>query len=220
MISYLLVSFLVAQPGGRLRDTIIAHGCYANHKPPAKIVDQLLRIETAAGFRGPARGLLVAAACNESGFNPAALGDWHDLITGVRCKNNTPGCAPRSYGILQFQGWAKRKIKRWATKPGDPRFDLVASATYWARHVVAQIPRVRRECGYPDELNTWRAAHRTAIVRPKCGRYRYRRGKQVCAKWIPRCHRVRSQYRSRHWQILAQWRALADRKFPRPVVGK
>ena len=180
-------------PEDRLRNVIVSNGCYANYKPDPKVVDHLLRIEQAAGFPDAARGLLVAAACNESGFQADAMGDWYDIRTRKRCKNNTPGCLPKSLGMLQFQGWAKKRIRRFSTSKDDPRFDWVASATYWSRHVARQVPRVIRECGYPNVADIWRAAHKTAITRPKCGRYRHRNGKQVCVKRIPHCHKVGSK---------------------------
>lgn len=222
MISlFLITTALITSPPTeteRLEAVIVKHGCYTNHKPDPKMVRALLSVEQAAGFAPAARGLLVAAACNESGFNPKALGDWHDIVTRKRCKNNTPGCVPKSYGLLQFQGWAKRHIRRLTDAKGDPRFDWRASAIYWAKHIVRQVPRVKRECGYPDALDVWRAAHRTAIVKPKCGQWKFRRGKQVCAKRIPRCHKVGTVYRSKHWSILTTWKRLADESFPRPVV--
>lgn len=225
MVSFFLIlAPLISAPPAdgieRLEAVILKHGCYANHKPDPKVVRQLLRVEVAAGFAPAARGLVVAAACNESGFNPRALGDWYSLTTGKRCKNNTPGCAPKSFGMFQFQGWAKRHIRRLTDAKGDPRFDWHASATYWAKHVAKQVPRVERECGYPDVADVWMAAHRTAVMFPKCARYRYsqRLGKQVCAKRVPRCHRLGTKRQSKHWEIARMWQKIADKSFPRPVV--
>ena len=214
----LLAALAAATPSDRLYDTIMTSGCYAQRSPDGDMVRELLRIEQRAGFTGPARGLLVAAACNESGLTSHALGDWVNPMTGKRCRNGAAGCIPKSYGLLQFQGWAKRKIRAYATNPKikDPRFDWRASAEFWTRHVVKQIPRVRAECGYTDERDVWRAAHRTAVTAPKCGRWKARRGRQVCVQWIPRCHKIGRDYRSRHWKILHEWQAIASKRYPTP----
>lgn len=91
----IVIALTATAPVDPLAEVIVNHGCYANHSPPRAMVEQLLNIEAAAGITGPARGILVAAACNESGFNPNALGDWKGIIDGKRCKNNTAGCVPR-----------------------------------------------------------------------------------------------------------------------------
>ena len=66
------------------------------------------------------RGMLLAAACVESGYNPKAKGDWK--ITFKTKKH------PRAKGILQFWQWAE---KRYALN----RFDPIQSAHVWMQHV-------------------------------------------------------------------------------------
>ena len=55
------------------------------------------------------RGMLLAAACVESGYNPRAKGDWK--ITFKKRKH------PRAKGILQFWQWAE---KRYGLNRFDP----------------------------------------------------------------------------------------------------
>ena len=66
------------------------------------------------------RGMLLAAACVESGYNAKAKGDWK--ITFKTRKH------PRAKGILQFWQWAEKRY-------GLNRFDPIQSAHVWMQHV-------------------------------------------------------------------------------------
>ncbi len=209
-----------------LLEAIVAKGCYANHHPDRAIVAELLKIEAAAGISGPARGLTAAAACNETGFHKLLGGDWRSLIDRSRCKRGSPACGPASVGMLQLGSWAKRKLRRLGSTMTEPRFDWRLSARVWAEHVVKQRAWVIRECpnlrrGWNDEtpdLEVWRAAHKTAVRNPNCARYRFtKKGKKVCAKRIPRCHKLGRRYSSSHWAILAAWKG---EKTPTPKKWK
>ncbi len=207
---------LAAIESDPLLKAIVSSGCYANYSPDVKTIRELLRIEKDAGISGKARGLLVAAACNESGFKHRAMGDFVDRVTGKRCHTRDwQRCEPTSFGIVQQRGWVKKHLRRMGAKSKDPRFDWKIASAYWARHLVNQVPRVKEVCGYPDEEDIWRAAHRTSVMAALCGRYGKVRisktGKpyQRCAKFIPRCHRLGAKKRS-HWKILARWQREAD----------
>lgn len=204
-----------------LIEAAIKIGCRGN-KASRAMMEELFQIEADAGIEGDARGIVAAGACNESGFNPKALGDWESVIDRKRCKNNTPGCVPTSFGLMQFKPWAKKRIRKYGSTTRDPRFDWRASAKYWASHVVSQIARVKRVCRYPDMLNTWRAAHRTAVTAPKCllRRYSKKRGKMVCVKYVPRCHSMAKVYKSSHWGILDVWKAAASGKDTYPGIPR
>lgn len=203
-----------------LLKAIITSGCYANYHPKVAVVQELLYIERQAGISGEARGITVAAACNESGFSPKAMGDWADIQTGERCANNTPGCQPTSFGMLQQKNWVRKKLRQLGAKGRIPQFDWKVAAFFWAKHMASQVPRVKEECGYKDSLDLWRASHRTAVMYPKCGRWRMRNGKQVCRQWIPRCHRVGRPLQSSHWRILDRWKSEARGEAPTDVVWK
>lgn len=205
--------------------TVVEKGCRGNH-PSTKMAAELLRIEKAAGIGGAGRGILLAAACNESGFHSDSKGDWYKIglprVRANRCYGAKKGCLPTSYGLLQFKGWAKKGIRRMGSKFYEPRFDWRKSAEFWSRHVVGQVGWVRRVCGYTKDADVWRAAHKTALRRKKCARYRFRDGEQKCVKYEPRCHRVGSRNRQSHWRILNGWNNvtgvdLAVQGYPRAV---
>lgn len=202
MYSLIIAAVFAATPGqGMSLTDAMMTGCRGNI-PTRAMVDELLAIERAAGFPDDVRGLTVAAACNESGFKPGARGDYVSRGAGVR--------EPTSYGLLQFQAWAKRHIRKLGAKTRDPRLDWRASARFWTAHVAKQVPRVVRVCGYTDPVDIWRAAHLTAIRAPKCGRWRMIAGRQRCTRYEPRCHKIGSRNRQSHWKILHAWRAMKN----------
>jgi hypothetical protein len=219
-----MVLALIATPApaeDTLFQAIVAQGCYANASPDPAVVRELLAIERAAGITGEGRGLLVAAACNESGFKAKARGDWSEYKeTGVR--------VPTSLGMVQMKGWWVKRHPEWWTeaKTKEPRYEWRLAARVWSNHIVRQLPRVRRECGYTSERDVWRAAHRTALRPAKCARWRVskRTGNQYCAKRIARCHRLDTARRlkgmSPHWRIREAWLGRLVTKYVKPAKRK
>jgi hypothetical protein len=67
------------------------------------------------------RGMLLAAACSESGYNPRALGDWK--------KNSKGKKFPKAKGILQFWQWSEKRYNLDRTNP-------IQSAHVWMQHIV------------------------------------------------------------------------------------
>ena len=177
-------------------DEIVRVGCNGNY-PDRSMVETLLEIEEEAGFSGQARGLLVAAACAESGFNPAKKGDWRPKGCRRRVEET---CEARAVGLVQFWWWARKGVQRYGATTLEPREDWEASARYWAAHVVAQFPAVDRDCDHSLPYDRWHAAHRTAVVKPKCVR---RRGKR-CIKRMARCYVPGAK--SLHWRVLESWK--------------
>ena len=171
-------------------------GC-AGNRPSRAMAQELLEIESEAGISGQARGILLAAACRESGFNPTKKGDWRPK--GCSPKRDED-CRARAVGLVQFWGWAKKGIRRYGSTTDEPREDWRASARYWARHIVAQLPAVDRDCDHSLPYDRWRAAHRTAVVLPLC--VKKRRGR--CVKRSARCHKPGRK--SSHWRILENWK--------------
>ena len=88
------------------------------------IVEKLVEIEDLyfQAYRIPEdlRGMLLAAACVESGYDARAKGDWK--ITFKTKKH------PRAKGILQFWHWAEKEY-------GLNRLDPIQSAHVWMIHV-------------------------------------------------------------------------------------
>ncbi len=88
------------------------------------IIEKLVEIEDfyfqAYNIPEDLRGMLLAAACVESGYNARAKGDWK--ITFKTKKH------PRAKGILQFWHWAEKEY-------GLNRLDPIQSAHVWMIHV-------------------------------------------------------------------------------------
>ena len=88
------------------------------------IIEKLVEIEDfyfqAYNIPEDLRGMLLAAACVESGYNARAKGDWK--ITFKTKKH------PRAKGILQFWHWAEKEY-------GLNRLDPIQSAHVWMVHV-------------------------------------------------------------------------------------
>lgn len=93
------------------------------------------------------RGMLLAAACNESGYNPFAKGDWYVTKKGIK--------RARAIGILQFWPWAERKYKL-------DRTDYKAAAIFWMAHIVAT--RKKNYCSRKySNIQKWISAWTQAI---------------------------------------------------------
>ena len=118
------------------------------------IISQLIEIEKS--FKPPARmrGMLLAAACMESGYNPLAMGDR---------KFSKSKRKPMAIGILQQWPFYEKIY------PGTDRTNPVDAATSWMSHIVKLIPKVKRACGFKTEAKIWLAAWVTGIRAPKEG---------------------------------------------------
>ncbi len=198
--------------------------CPTNAKPSSQVVATLLRVEVEERVPKLARGILLAAACLESAYRA------------------DPGCGDRgaSCGMFQFQGWARRWIRAVQLETGlgtaDPRLDYEASARYYWRHLIAQLPAVRRHCrgygGYATRLDyVLASAATTASRHPRCARRGYRCAARVkgrcvrhetrlrCVKRVPRCARRGTKGESNHWRLLQRWRRGLRRDVQRPTMG-
>ncbi len=88
------------------------------------IIEKLVEIEDfyfkAYKIPEDLRGMLLAAACVESGYDARAKGDWKITLA--------PKKHPRAKGILQFWHWAEKEY-------GLNRLDPIQSAHVWMVHV-------------------------------------------------------------------------------------
>ena len=88
------------------------------------IIEKLVEIEDfyfqAYNIPNELRGMLLAAACVESGYDAKAKGDWKITLK--------PKKHPRAKGILQFWHWAEKEY-------GLNRLDPIQSAHIWMIHV-------------------------------------------------------------------------------------
>ena len=126
------------------------------HKDEALLTDLLL-MEREFGVPRDMRGMLLASACTESGYNPNAEGDHKFSKTGK----------PKAIGLLQLWYWWTLPVERggYAVDRRDPR----ANAYAWMSHIKKQYPKVRKKCkiSTKHESRIWRVAWVTAIRSPK-----------------------------------------------------
>jgi hypothetical protein len=121
----------------------------ARNTPDLSLIQSLIRVEHVLGLP---QGMILSAACHESGFQPKARGD-HAFCRRGRAK---------AVGILQQWPW-------WEQTYGIDRTDPVMAAIAWGVHVRRQIPKVRDQCRFRDPEKVWVAAWVTAIRSPKPG---------------------------------------------------
>ena len=129
------------------------YNCKNNSNPSEKVIDQLIQIEKSFSPPPEMRGMILAAACTESGYNPAAKGDR---------KFSKNKKKPMAIGILQL--WPIYE-KMYNTN----RYDVVSSANSWMKHIVKMIPKVKRQCNYKKAKKVWLAAWVTGIRYKKVG---------------------------------------------------
>ena len=148
-----------------------------------EIIDTLIEIEIRFGVPKALRGMTLAAACMESGFNPNAKGDR---------KFSKDKKTPKALGL--FQQW-KIYEKMY---PGMDRADPRSSAATWMHHIVKQIPKIKKRCGYKTDERIWIAAWVTGI--------RYRKPGGRCKE------------RPKHLRLLRKWHKQI-KKNRKSVVG-
>jgi len=123
------------------------------------------------------RGMLLAAACIESGYNPLARGDWVKTSTGAH--------RARAKGIVQLWPW-------WSQKYKIDRFDYKESAHVWMGHIVKQRLKIdkRKWCSpkYSNEKK-W------VVAWVQTARGASRKAKNRRCKEVPA-----------HYKLLQKWR--------------
>ncbi len=152
-----------------------------------KIISQLIEIEKS--FKPPPemRGMLLAAACMESGYNRLAKGD-HKFSKSKK--------KPMAIGILQMWPIYEKMF------PGLDRTNPEQAANGWMKHIVKQIPKVKRMCKYKTDGKIWLAAWVTGIRSKKVG--------------------GRCKERPLHYRLLKKWHRniKKDRKAAADCKGK
>ena len=114
---------------------------------------KLLKVEHEMGVPDKMRGVTLASACVESGFNSKAEGDH---------KFSKDGKTPMAIGILQMWPCFERAY-------GTNRRDVESSAKGWLTNVKRQIPAVKRTCNAKTTDDVWRLALVHGIRAPKKG---------------------------------------------------
>ena len=129
-----------------------------NPESNIKIVDALIAIEKQYNVPPQLRGMLLAAACSESGYNPEALGDWRTVKRRGKKKR-----VAKAVGLFQMWPWWTNK--RWGY--GIDRRDVDQSAHAFMKHIKRQLKKSK--CKYRSAHKKWVAAWVTAIRAPKAG---------------------------------------------------
>ena len=133
------------------------------------IIDKLIAVEKQYNVHPSVRGMVLAAACMESGFNPNAKGDR---------KFSKDKKTPKAIGILQMWKWYEKHM-------GVDRRDVESSAHGWMKHIINRLPGVRKQCKFKDEKKLWVAAWVTGIRYKKKGGRCYERPLhlRILRKW-------------------------------------
>jgi len=164
MISFLLLATLATMPPDYYNGPITYEEIYeqavfncknSKNKPiNLEVIETLIEIEMRFGVPESLRGMLLAAACMESGFNPKAKGDR---------KFSKNKKTPKAVGVLQQ--W-KIYEKMY---PGMDRTNPRSAAVTWMHHIVKQIPKIKKRCRYKTDKRIWIAAWVTGIRYRKPG---------------------------------------------------
>ena len=117
----------------------------------------MIEVEKSFGVPAELRGMLLAAACSESGYNPKAKGDY-------RISKRTGKKQARAIGILQQWPWYERYYEMDRSVPKQ-------AMTSWMQHIYKQLPKVKTRCKIPSykTKTLWVAAWVHAIRAPKEG---------------------------------------------------
>tara|TARA_R110000824_G_scaffold5670_11_gene26148 strand:+ start:7116 stop:7754 length:639 start_codon:yes stop_codon:yes gene_type:complete len=149
-----------------------------------KLLWKLVDIEKKYNVPDDMRGMILAAACMESGYNPTAKGDY---------RKGKKKRVAKAVGILQLWPWYERATKRggYAIDRKDP----AQAAEAWISHIVKQIPKVKNKCGFKNETRIWMAAWAYGVRYPKPeGRcYDRVRHLKVLKKWHKNIKRIRKR---------------------------
>lgn len=141
-----------------------------------KLLWILVEAEKRYGVPPSMRGMILASACHESGYNVNAKGDWRT----IRRRGREVRVA-KAIGLFQMWPW-------WASPRGRykiDRKDPTQSSDAYVRHITHQIPKVRRICKVRSPRRVWVAAWVTAIRSPKAS---------------GRCHE-----KPKHYRLLRKW---------------
>jgi|TARA_R110000823_G_scaffold311014_1_gene436239 hypothetical protein len=124
-------------------------------KPSAEreaIINTLINVEKKFNLPPSLRGMLLSAACHESGFNPDARGD-HKFSKNKKAM---------AIGLFQMWPWWEKHYK-------IDRADPIQAASAYLSHVKSKLNKVKNMCRLRTPERTWVVAWVTAIRAPKDG---------------------------------------------------
>lgn len=119
------------------------------NKDKEEVVSTLIEIEKQYNLPPELKGMLVAAACHESGYETEAKGDYRKK-------------KPKALGLFQMWPWWEKTYKVDRKNPE-------ASAIAYMEHIKKMHEKVSRQCKIKSPVKKWLAAWATAIRAPKKG---------------------------------------------------
>lgn len=159
------------------------HNCHnrPSHKVDREIIRKIILVEKGYNLPPSLRGMLLAAACSESGYNTEALGDWR-----TKTKRGRKVRVANAVGLFQMWRWWERAYK-------IDRRSVVPATNAYMKHIARQLKRIK--CKWKSPRRQWIAAWVTAIRAPtKNGRCNQ---KPLHLKTLKRWHRaIKNSYRS------------------------
>ena len=147
-----------------------------------KLLDNLIAIEKKYNPPTELKGLILAAACQESGYNPNARGDR---------KFSKDGKTAMALGLFQMWPWWEKKSHGY----GIDRTDPLQAADAWMRHIVKQIKSIKKQCKHRTDKRIWIAAWTKAVRYPvEAGRcLQVPRHYKLLKKWHGNIIRLKKQ---------------------------
>ena len=171
MISALLIIASLSVPQPITYDILVNHvaeNCRSKTNIDRALMWELVTVELKYNVPQNLKGMLLASACYESGFNPYARGD-HKFS-----KRNKP----KAIGLFQMWKWWERAYNIDRTNPVD-------AATAYMKHIKKQYDK--SNCKFRSEERKWIAAWVTAIRSAKKGGRCYEKPQHL--KLLRKCHR-------------------------------
>ena len=174
MLGPALVVFMLATPVPSDASLIdqAATRCKNAKKPVNRaLLKTLLDLERKHGVPSYGRGILLAAACRESGY---------------RAKPRR-GDGGKAVGLLQLWPWWERRYK-------IDREDPIQSANAWLTHIGRSVKKAKRKC--KGSWRPWLVAQAWIGSGPQGWRCRYSRHYRLLRYWRYRIKRQKASCRS------------------------
>ncbi len=118
------------------------------------LLTKLISVEKEYNLPDDLKGMLLSAACYESGYNPEAKGD-HKFSKNKK--------TPKAIGLFQMWPWWENKKYGYGIDRTCPE----QSADAYMRHIHKQIKKVKKRCFFKTEERIWISAWVHAIRKPK-----------------------------------------------------